>query len=102
MSEHDNSKSDTEGEGGLVEEGQTDEKVQSSLRPCDVFLSLEKSCKGSVLGALLPPLLTVLSDGTICSLPLATHLLGHLAKLGRLNAEVGGGSNILGPSMNIS
>ena len=46
------------------------------------------SSKGSIVGALLPSLLAVMSDPVHCTLPLAMKLLPCGNSLGRRNAEV--------------
>lgn len=71
--------------------GEDEGVVATPPRGGTSFGSLEKACKGSVLGALLPPLLAVLGDIRECSLlPLATQLLEHLSKLGGQCTEVCG------------
>ena len=71
--------------------GEDEAAVATPPKSGTSFGSLEKACKGSVLGALLPPLLAVLGDIRECSLlPLATQLLEHLSKLGGQCTEVGG------------
>ena len=74
---------------GSVDEadGNNEEKNGRSPIPLNAF---EKACKGTVLGAFLPPLLAVLSNDRVCSQPLATMLLKHLTKLGRQCTEVSG------------
>ena len=47
-----------------------------------------RSSKGSIVGALLPSLLAVMSDPVHCTLPLAMKLLPCGNSLGRRNAEV--------------
>ena len=46
-----------------------------------------RSSKGSIVGALLPSLLAVMSDPVHCTLPLAMKLLPSITSLGRRNAS---------------
>ena len=79
----------TEETSGSGDEKELLAKVSGKSQQSSDFLScIEKCCKGSMLGALLPPLLAVFSDHSTCSLSLATSLLVHLTKLGRQSAEV--------------
>ena len=60
----------------------------SSEKRRSIISALEKITKGSIVGALLPPLLAVMSDPVHCTLPLAMKLLPSVTSLGRRNAEV--------------
>ena len=66
-------------------EGESVEKTRQ-----DFIIALERISKGSVLGRLLLPLLAIMSDPQLCTLPLATTFLKHITTLGKKNAEVGG------------
>ena len=74
LSNNDDSATSTDGSTDEVKSPSSSEKRRSS--------------KGSIVGALLPSLLAVMSDPVHCTLPLAMKLLPCGNSLGRRNAEV--------------
>ena len=82
QSNNDDSATSTDDSTDEVKPPSSSEKRRSTIS------ALEKITKGSIVGALLPPLLAVMSDPVHCTLPLAMKLLPCGNSLGRRNAEV--------------